>query len=88
MDADPNHWLDTDFRFESLKSEVSSSLHLLDYAQCLDKVLKLWVRREIVSHTVKTYQSIDFKSDSEALVYWSNQNWGHRLNEIFLSKKV
>ena len=87
MDIDPLEWLDQQNRFEKLKAEINPALNLLQYAECLDKVTKLWVRREVLKSQNFTCVKNGTDEERSALVEWSCAQWGHRLNELFLQKK-
>lgn len=87
MDIDPLEWLDQESRFERLEEEVKPALNLLQYSECLDKVLKLWVRREVLKERQASLQNVNSPEDKGLLVQWSRDQWGHRLNELFLQKK-
>ena len=87
MDIDPLEWLDQESRFERLEEEVKPALNLLRYSECLDKVLRLWVRREVLKERQASLQNVNSPEDKGLLVQWSRDQWGHRLNELFLQKK-
>ena len=87
MDIDPLEWLDQQNRFENLEAEIKPALNLLQYAECLDKVIKLWVRREILKSQNCSCAKLGVDEERSALVEWSYAQCGHRLNELFLQKK-
>ena len=87
MDIDPLEWLDRESRFKHLEEEVRPALNLLQYSECLDKVLKLWVRREVLKNQQASLDHVNSQEDKALLIQWSRDQWGHRLNELFLQKK-
>ena len=88
MDIDPIQWLDSQGRYSSLEQEISSCISLLNYADCCMKVLRLWVRRQIIQEYLSIESNPDSLGDKEIILEWSSSQWSHRLNEIFLAKKA
>ena len=87
MTAEINHWLDQGSRFLKLQAQISPCIELMEYAGCLDKVLKLWVRREAIREIAAKDALINPDSEKMLLLNWSHDKWGAQLNEMFLEKK-
>lgn len=87
MNMDSIEWLNQD-RFYSLQKQLNPSLDLLLYSGCLDKILTMWIRKEIV----ESYRAINpiesnEKADTDILKLWCFEQWGVRLKELFLERK-
>lgn len=86
-ESDSLEWLTQD-RFESLQSQLEPSLDILLYSGCMDKILTMWIRKEIVKD-FKALNPIDSneKADIDILNLWSLERWGSRLKDLFLERK-
>lgn len=76
LDPAPEEWL-SDERKNRLLSELGASAPLLQEADVLDTVLKHWIRRELGP----------ISSDSDSCLLWARDQWGHRLESLFLQQK-
>lgn len=76
LDPAPEEWL-TEERLKSLKSEINTCLPLLRRADVLKQVLSCWVRMELG----------DVEANSTASLSWAKEQWGHRIDSLFLQSK-
>lgn len=88
IELDSIEWL-SEQRFQSLQKQINPSLELLLYAGCLDKVLTMWVRKEVIENFKESSPSIvgSDKADIEILNLWCLEQWGARLKELYLERK-
>ena len=87
MNMDSIEWLNQD-RFYSLQKQLNPSLDLLLYSGCLEKILTMWIRKEIVENFREINPSVSSeKADFDILKQWCLEQWGMRLNELFLERK-
>lgn len=87
IDFDPSEWLNEQ-RFQSLQKQLSPGLELLHYSGCLDKVLIMWVRREVIGNFKVSNPVVgNDKDEGEILNLWCLEQWEARLKELFLEKK-
>ena len=87
IDLHFTEWLNRG-RFYSLQQQLNPSLDLLLYSGCLDKILTMWIRKEIVeSYRVTNPIESNEKADADILKLWCFEQWGVRLKELFLERK-
>ena len=70
MDRQPNEWLQSEGRLDSLRNEIASSIDLLEYSQSLGKVLIWWVRREVLKELNQGTTEFTERPIAEQLTCW------------------
>ena len=75
LDPVPDEWI-TEERIQRLRSVLQPALTLLQDSNTLHKVLKTWIKNELLS-----------SSDDVDLASWAMRQWGHRLENFYLIKK-
>lgn len=87
IESDSILWLNQE-RFQSLQKQLNPSLDLLLYSGCLEKILTMWIRKEVVENFRETNPTVsNEKSDIDILKLWCFEQWGLRLKELFLERK-
>ena len=87
INLDSIEWL-SQVRFHSLQKQLNPSLDLLLYSGCLDKILTMWIRKEVIeSFRANNTILSNEKADIDVLKMWCLEQWGVRLNELFLERK-
>lgn len=85
IDPEPTDWLNSD-RLRYLYDCILPLTPLLLEAKLLDQVILAWLQSEIIYEIKSTNDSKDDKQ--ELLLIWSRQQWGHRLESLYLSSKA
>ena len=76
LDPSPEEWLTTD-HVDSLRSELGHAVSLMKRAGVLSDVLRCWILRELG----------ETKDDTSEPIAWARNQWGHRLDSLFLQRK-
>ena len=82
LDPDPNIWLDND-RIRFLNYTLSPLFPFLQSTNLCYQVLRASIRKEI-EREAEHFESIYDKP----LLNWSNAQWGHRLETMYLQNKI
>ena len=82
IDPDPNIWLDND-RIRFLNYTLSPLFPFLQSTNLCNQVLLAWIGKEI-EREAEHFESIYDKP----LLNWSNAQWGHRLETMYLQNKI
>lgn len=87
MDFEPSVWLSNDNRLNDFLQMIAPTAKLLKDSGSLNRVVKYWVRSEVISEQLKLVPVEERLSDEILLLEWCKNQWNYRLNEIFLEKK-
>ena len=87
MDFEPSVWLSNDNRLNDFLQMIAPTAKLLKDSGSLNRVVKYWVRSEVISEQLKLVPGEERLSDVILLLEWCSNQWNFRLNEFFFEKK-
>ena len=76
LDPSPEEWLSS-ARIDKLRAELGDAVPLVISAGVLSTVLRCWIRRELG----------ETECNSSASISWARNQWGHRIDNLFLQHK-
>lgn len=84
IDPIPSDWLNSN-RMRYLHDSILPLYPLLEWSNLLDRLLFAWFKKEILDE-VNPSQSLEVDEES-LLLQWCRQQWGHRLETLYLANK-
>jgi parvulin-like peptidyl-prolyl isomerase len=76
LDPSPEEWLSVE-RLDHLREQLGCSVPLLNRAGVINKVIVIWLKDQIMDPSL----------GSESHLIWARNQWGHRLDSLFLERK-
>lgn len=87
IDPHPNEWLTTS-RINFIRSKIFPICFLLKDSKILDEIIKLWIVYELKNEEISPAEPHqDALDDTDLMLHWARQKWGHRTESLYLQKK-
>lgn len=84
IDPQPGDWLNHD-RLQYLHESILPLSPLLNKSNLLDDLLKAWLQYEITEEI--NHMKVSDRDEQTLLLEWCRQQWGHRIESLYLASK-